>query len=110
MAFADDSLDLCAELASDTSVAKNTAIGACDVLRFPPTYLADEYVRVWSSRLNSRYLAIILLGSTLTVVVGCLELEKALAGWRRRWNHYSGWHAVENHTHDSSMDMPFFAL
>lgn len=89
------------------SFANNTVIGDGCVLRLPLPYLADEYVRRWSSCSDSCRFAILVEGPMLTVVVGCSESETALAGSRRRWRNLGGRCALDDHTHGSFMNMPY---
>lgn len=74
---------------SDRTIAHNTAITARDVLRLPSPYSVDECIRRWPARLYSRRHVILPTGSTIMELVGRLERDKALAGWRRRWKHWA---------------------
>lgn len=85
MAFANLSLDMCAESVSDMSAANNTAVAAGCTPRFLSPFSIADYLRRWSSRFDAHRLAIIPAGLKLAVMVGRVESEMAYEGWRCRW-------------------------
>lgn len=80
MALAEVCLDFCVQSLSDMSVPNKTAIGAGGVLRFPPAYSVDKYIRRCPAHLYSPPVAILPTRSTVAVMVDRLEGEMDLAG------------------------------
>lgn len=100
-------MDSCAESVYDMSVASNAVIGAGGVLLLPPSTLVDEYIRRLSSSLDSRPFLNLPVGSSLRVMVGCLQRETAHAVWHRFWKDWSEGRAKDDHTFGIFMNMSF---
>lgn len=80
MKFRDIGPRLCINPVSHMAAANNVSVDTDSVLRSPPLYSVDEYIRSWSGRLDIRRSPILSAEPTLMVTIAHSERETAYAG------------------------------